>query len=561
MARRLLILPVMELLALRDRLLSALLENPATVLVEHGEVVSRVLAAGEEVVLLACAADTLEARVTEILRAQKTPKIVILSVDRSAATQEILARANTFWQVQRQRCLYMISEKDADGVSHVAGQSSNVFVGLGRALAPAFVPLDAEALAARLRDGQTRRAEVDSHATALQSRRPAVTFAVGAVCVALFLLGTVWAGDAYPSILGRLGANLPDRVKAGEVWRIFSAAFLHANFEHLLFNMLALASFGFYLERLLGSARFLVLYGLSALGGGLASAFLRGHGGSVGASGAIWGLMAAGVALSLRPRGLVPPLVLAGMKKRALVPLVINLLYSFTPGIDIYAHLGGGLVGFLLMFSGVITRGVEPPWGTTPAAQPRPNTPLVAAGAALVGLVLVGSVGVALVAGRPWSFGDAPTYHTVTVADTGISVEVPTALGDPIREEHGPARLYTYMSPGKVPVGVQLVVVQLDAPVGDDKLHDYLAEVASKNTKIEGTEQVGRQEVVTLAEHDFVKGMFRFKAGADVHAFTTVLRGDRLVSLRIFQPSTGLPNNWTGVEPRALASLRATPGS
>lgn len=68
-------------------------------------------------------------------------------------------------------------------------------------------------------------------------------------------------------------------------------------------QLIALASFGLMLERLLGPERYIVLYGLSALGGGLASALLRGPGLAVGASGAIWGLMAAGVGLAVWPRG------------------------------------------------------------------------------------------------------------------------------------------------------------------------------------------------------------------------------------------------------------------
>src|SRR6185369_182404 len=139
---------------------------------------------------------------------------------------------------------------------------------------------------------------------------------------------------------------------------------------HLAVNMIALASFGPLLERLLGPRRYILLYGLSGLGAGLASALLRGPGVSVGASGAIWGLMAAGVGLALWPRGLLPLLRLDQARRRATFPLVINIAYSFSPGVDLWAHFGGGLVGFALMATGLITRGVDPLWTDHATALP-----------------------------------------------------------------------------------------------------------------------------------------------------------------------------------------------
>src|SRR5260370_13797086 len=79
---------------------------------------------------------------------------------------------------------------------------------------------------------------------------------------------------------------------------------------------------------------------------------------SVGASGGIWGLMVAGAVLVTWPRERLPALISAAQRKRAWTPVLINGFYSFTPGIDWLAHLGGGLTRGLLVLFGLITAGI-----------------------------------------------------------------------------------------------------------------------------------------------------------------------------------------------------------
>ena len=82
------------------------------------------------------------------------------------------------------------------------------------------------------------------------------------------------------------------RVAAGEPWRLLSYAFLHGNVLHLLFNLSTLLSVGPALERTLGSVRFLLLYVISALGGGLGTCLLYPPGDPVvGGSGALFGML------------------------------------------------------------------------------------------------------------------------------------------------------------------------------------------------------------------------------------------------------------------------------
>jgi membrane associated rhomboid family serine protease len=127
-----------------------------------------------------------------------------------------------------------------------------------------------------------------------------------------------------------------------QYYRAFTAMFMHADFQHIFFNMIALVIVGPAVEVLLGKVRFLALYLIAGLGGSVASYLLSPadiYG--LGASGAIMGVMAAYVVIGRRRHLPVAPVV-------ALI--VLNLLIGFTGDIDWRAHLGGLAVGALLAF-------------------------------------------------------------------------------------------------------------------------------------------------------------------------------------------------------------------
>ncbi|GAA0397321.1 rhomboid family intramembrane serine protease [Microbispora corallina] len=130
-------------------------------------------------------------------------------------------------------------------------------------------------------------------------------------------------------------------VYQGEWWRLITSAFLHApppSFWHIVFNMWALYAIGPELERRLGSARYAVLYLLSALGGSVA-VYLFGTE-AVGASGAIYGLFGALFVVARR----------LGYDARGVLWLIgINVVLTFVvPGISWQGHLGGLAVGTLV---------------------------------------------------------------------------------------------------------------------------------------------------------------------------------------------------------------------
>jgi membrane associated rhomboid family serine protease len=126
----------------------------------------------------------------------------------------------------------------------------------------------------------------------------------------------------------------------GQYYRAFTAMWLHANFLHIFFNMLALLIVGPAVEVLLGRLRFLALYLLAGIGGSVCSYLLsQPNAAGVGASGAIMGVMGAYVVLAGRRHLPMAPVV--GL-------LVLNFVIGFSGNIDWRAHLGGLVTGALL---------------------------------------------------------------------------------------------------------------------------------------------------------------------------------------------------------------------
>jgi rhomboid protease GluP len=129
----------------------------------------------------------------------------------------------------------------------------------------------------------------------------------------------------------------------GEWWRLFSAAFLHGSLVHIGVNMFALYQVGALVERLMGPLRYASLYLLATAGSGAAVVWFNHDQVTLGASGAIFGLFGALVAigLSLRPRGM-------SLVTGTLPVIGVNLAFGFlVPGISNAAHIGGLITGFV----------------------------------------------------------------------------------------------------------------------------------------------------------------------------------------------------------------------
>ena len=132
-----------------------------------------------------------------------------------------------------------------------------------------------------------------------------------------------------------------DGVSDGAYWQLITSVFTHEQVWHIAFNMLALWFLGPQLEMAVGRTRFLALYLLSGLAGSTLVYWASGEfSTTLGASGAIFGLMGALLVLAVKVRGNV---------QQILVWIGVNIAFTFTfPGISWQGHLGGFLGGLLI---------------------------------------------------------------------------------------------------------------------------------------------------------------------------------------------------------------------
>ncbi|MCR2802740.1 rhomboid family intramembrane serine protease [Paenibacillus soyae] len=166
-----------------------------------------------------------------------------------------------------------------------------------------------------------------------------------AINIALFVAMEVTGSSKSVLTLLQFGAvtNEPGFL---EPWDFVSAMFLHIGFMHLLMNGFALYIFAAPLETLFGKWRFLLLYLASGLIGNVVSLYLHQDPYvGAGASGAIYGVYASYIALTLFRKSAVGHTI----RKTFLTIFAVGVIYSIiTPNVDLYAHLGGFIGGFLV---------------------------------------------------------------------------------------------------------------------------------------------------------------------------------------------------------------------
>lgn len=197
-----------------------------------------------------------------------------------------------------------------------------------------------------------------------------VTFGLISACVLVYVwvayegttLGNPWNAGlvVQPQDVLKHGALIPAAVAAGEWWRLLSSMFMHAGFVHLAVNMMSLYFLGSFVEEVFGRSRFLALYLLSGLAGGLSYLYFGAfNGAAVGASGAIFGLVGGILGFTLR-RGTFSwqnPVV-----RQLLILTALNLYLGATiPNVSNEAHIGGlvgGLVSGWLITPSIFSRKV-----------------------------------------------------------------------------------------------------------------------------------------------------------------------------------------------------------
>jgi len=174
-------------------------------------------------------------------------------------------------------------------------------------------------------------------------KKPVITVSLIVINVIIFILAFFVADTKW--VFETFALNSEEVIIHNEWYRLFTGAFLHAEIFHLLFNMYSLFIIGSQMESYQGKGKYVITYFFSILSASLLSIILN-RGDSVGASGAIFGLLGAMLAFGYHYR-----VYLGGVLKSQIIPLiVINLLIGFFSGgmIDNYAHIGG-LVGGILI--------------------------------------------------------------------------------------------------------------------------------------------------------------------------------------------------------------------
>lgn len=175
----------------------------------------------------------------------------------------------------------------------------------------------------------------------LNKDKPIITTILIFINIVMFLISLL----DFSGVIN-LFANYYANVKNGEVYRLFTSAFIHANVVHIFFNMYALFALGPQIERFYGKKRYLLIYLGSAFMGSLFSVVLTNNV-SVGASTSIFGLFGAMVYFGYKYRN-----TLDGFLRSGIIPVIlINLILGFViPNIDVTGHVGGLLGGLIISY-------------------------------------------------------------------------------------------------------------------------------------------------------------------------------------------------------------------
>jgi len=183
--------------------------------------------------------------------------------------------------------------------------------------------------------------------TYLTTEQPVVTWALVGINVVVYLITVAQGYDInHPggALFFKWALSAP-AVANGGWWRLLTTAFLHGSVLHIGLNMLGLVWLGSPVERFVGHGRYLALYVVSGLAGSAGALVWSPNVVTVGASGAIFGILGAMLIIEYQATG-----QLAG---QAFSLIVINMLFSvtFSRGISVGGHVGGLLGGVLAMLA------------------------------------------------------------------------------------------------------------------------------------------------------------------------------------------------------------------
>jgi rhomboid protease GluP len=177
---------------------------------------------------------------------------------------------------------------------------------------------------------------------------PYVTYALAGINVLIFLLMMAVGHGNIDAVAILFGAKVNTLIQQGQWWRLLTPIFLHGSLLHVVSNSLSLIWFGSGIERLYGARKYLLIYFVAGVAGNIAS-YIHMPALSLGASGAIFGLVGAGLMFPIRFRSLLPANAPSRILGQIWPIAAINLFIGFTtPSIDNWAHMGGLAGGALV---------------------------------------------------------------------------------------------------------------------------------------------------------------------------------------------------------------------
>jgi membrane associated rhomboid family serine protease len=174
--------------------------------------------------------------------------------------------------------------------------------------------------------------------------RPVFTYVILAVTCLVFL-GQSAFGDSFTEY----GLKINELIRRGEYWRFLTPVFFHNGVLHLFFNMYALYNIGRLIERPLGYGLFLMVYFFSGVAG-VAASYLFTPAPSLGASGAVFGLIGA-LAVFLYRHSRMFGALGRSMLYNVVFIIILNLSLSYLPGIDLWGHVGGLATGLAITWA------------------------------------------------------------------------------------------------------------------------------------------------------------------------------------------------------------------
>lgn len=184
--------------------------------------------------------------------------------------------------------------------------------------------------------------------------RPWITMSIIAINIVMYIV-TVYLSYVYPNesmyssytnALVLLGAKVNELISAGEYYRLISSMFLHGGILHLAVNMYSLYAMGPIVEKLYGKTKYIILYFMAGICSSIFS-YIFSTSISIGASGAIFGLLGAVLVFAIKSKGKTG----SAFIKNILSVIFVNIFIGMTlPNIDNFGHIGGLLGGILISF-------------------------------------------------------------------------------------------------------------------------------------------------------------------------------------------------------------------